>query len=588
MKRQKPSINGALRRFWISVLYCWLLGVGWAVFVQASAFSDAGETVVLHCRLDTEVDDGMAALVRRLVEREARKQSVSAIILEINTFGGRVDSAVEITDVLSEAPCPVLAYVTGKGAISAGALISYACDTIVMAPGTSIGASAPVMLGAPAEEEVTEKSMSFLRAKYRALGEMNGHNPLLGEAMVDEQIELYGWPADGGGFTIVKVENGQIVESTSSQSGNISGRPNTVHISLGPVYAQEPIPVPVTPEEWFRNIQPLPPGADETLSEENKRNKASPNSREESSNHPLPAGLPPEARLISSSGKLLTLTAQEAVQYGLAKGIASSLTEALLAAGLPSDRPVLTVEKRWDERVFSFLTHPVISGLLLMCGVMGIYMEMKTPGFGWYGIVGILSLCLFMGSRMVLGLSDWFDLALVLAGVALIAVEIFYLPGFGWAGISGFICLFLGLYLALTRVPVPRYTWDFERLADAGTTMAIATVSFLFLAYAVWKYLPQTAIGHRLFLRESQQAASGWVSPSPVVPSLTPGSRGKALSMLRPAGKGLFDGKIVDIETEGSFIEPGRVVVVIAVEGNRILVREIAEDETVIGEGSQS
>jgi len=219
---------------------------------------------------------------------------------------------------------------------------------------------------------------------------------------------------------------------------------------------------------------------------------------------------------------------------------------------------------------------------------MGIYMEMKTPGFGWYGIVGILSLSLFMGARMVLGLSDWFDLALVLAGIALIAVEIFYLPGFGWAGISGFICLFVGLYLTLTRVPVPRYTWDFERLADAGTTMAIATVSFLFLAYFIWKYLPQTAIGNRLFLRESQQAASGWVSPSPVVLSLTPGSRGKALSMLRPAGKGLFDGKIVDIETEGSFIEPGRAVVVIAVEGNRILVREIAEDESIIGEGFQS
>ena len=531
------------------------------------AWGDRVDTVVLHCRLDTEVDDGMAALIRRLVERETGKQPVATILLEVDTFGGRVDSAIEITDVLTKAPCPVVAWVTGKGAISAGALICYACDTIVMAPGTSIGASAPILVGAPAGEEVTEKSMSFLRAKYRALGEMKGHNPLLGEAMVDEQIELYGWPDPAGGYKIVKIENGKVVEEFSPSGAASPSTGGPVHIRAGGEWLQTPLPV--TPEDLLRQLQPVPSEKIATSDSEKDRGKS-----QVPSETNRPVGLPPEARLISASGKLLTLTAREAVEFGLARGLASSVSEALRLAGQPADCPVMTVQKRWDEWVFSFLTHPIISGLLLMCGVMGIYMEMKTPGFGWYGLIGLSCLALFMGARMVLGLSDWFDLALVLVGIALIALEIFYIPGFGWVGIGGFFCVFLGLYLALTRVPVPRYTWDFERLADAGVTMAFAGVSCLLLAYAVWKYLPRTTLGGRLFLRDTQQADAGWVAPSPAAVPLEVGARGRTLSMLRPAGKGIFDGKIVDIETEGSFIDPGRSVMVIAVQGNRILVRE--------------
>lgn len=531
------------------------------------AWGDRVDTVVLHCRLDTEVDDGMAALIRRLVERETGKQPVAAILLEVDTFGGRVDSAIEITDVLTKAPCPVVAWVTGKGAISAGALICYACDTIVMAPGTSIGASAPILVGAPAGEEVTEKSMSFLRAKYRALGEMKGHNPLLGEAMVDEQIELYGWPDPADGYKIVKIENGKVVEEFSPSKAAPQSTGGAVHIRAGGEWLQTPLPV--TPEDLLRQLQPVPSEKIETSDSEKNRGKS-----QVSSETNRPVGLPPEARLISAPGKLLTLTAREAVEFGLARGLASSVSEALRLAGQPADCPVMTVQKRWDEWIFSFLTHPIISGLLLMCGVMGIYMEMKTPGFGWYGLIGLSCLALFMGARMVLGLSDWFDLALVLVGIALIALEIFYIPGFGWVGIGGFFCVFLGLYLALTRVPVPRYTWDFERLADAGVTMAFAGVSCLLLAYAVWKYLPRTTLGGRLFLRDTQQADAGWVAPSPAAVPLEVGARGRTLSMLRPAGKGIFDGKIVDIETEGSFIDPGRSVMVIAVQGNRILVRE--------------
>lgn len=530
--------------------------------------------VVLHCRLDTEVNDGMAALVRRLVEREAVRQPVAAIVLEVDTFGGRVDSAIEITEILTGAPCQVVAWVTGKGAISAGALICYASDVIVMAPGTSIGASAPILVGAPAGEEVTEKSMSFLRAKFRALGEMKGHNPLLGEAMVDEQIELYGWPDPAGGYRIVKIENGSVAEESPPPDSPESTPPlpNGEVLIRGSGEWLQP-PLPVTPEDLFRQLQPVTPEREAITSDPDK-DREKPKTSFDKKIPEIPEGLPPDARLITASGKLLTLTAGEAVEFGLVRGLASSVSDALRLAGQSEDYPVLTVQKRWDERIFSFLTHPLISGLLLMCGVIGVYMEMKTPGFGWYGLIGLSCLALFMGARMVLGLSDWFDVALILVGFTLIALEIFYIPGFGWVGIGGLFCVFFGLYLALTRVPIPRYTWDFERLADAGVTMAFAGVSCLVLAYAFWKYLPQTALGGRLFLRDTQQADAGWVAPSPAAVPLEVGARGTTLSMLRPAGKALFDGRILDVETEGSFIDPGRSVMVMAIEGNRILVRE--------------
>jgi membrane-bound ClpP family serine protease len=482
------------------------------------------------------------------------------VVLVIDTFGGRVDSAIDITESVGRAGCPTIAYIKGRGAISAGALISYSCQKIVMAPGTNIGASTPYMPAADVAEQVSEKSMSFLRARYRTLGELNGHDTLLGEAMVDPSIELYGWPnPEGGGWTIVK--SGETAPAPSG-TPTVPKPPNPVDTVFNLLGAgSDPATAPV--REAVREIV-APGGA------------AAPPAAAAAPAGPPPKELPPNATLISAAGKLLTLTTGEALQYGLIETQATTLDEALANAGLAQLRRV-DVKMRWDESLFAFLTMPLISGLLLMCGVGCIYLEMKAPGMGWAGGIGAACLALFFGARLVVGMADWIDIALVMAGLGLVAAEIFFFPGFGAAGGAGILCLLAGFYLSLTRVVVPAYDWDYARLTDAGLTLIIASAALCVFGALSWKLFPRSPLGRALILSHTQQASAGYTVQTPEDRALAVGLRGLSASMLRPAGRGRFNGVGYDVMTQGEFIEPGRPIEIIEAEGNRYVVRETGE-----------
>src|SRR5690606_32561983 len=113
---------------------------------------------VVIAKIEGEIDDGVAVVVERAVAEAA---NADGLVFVIDTPGGRVDSAIAITRSIMSAKCPTVAYVEGMGAISAGAIISYSCDHIVMAPASNIGASTPITMGAQDEaSQVTEKSMS--------------------------------------------------------------------------------------------------------------------------------------------------------------------------------------------------------------------------------------------------------------------------------------------------------------------------------------------------------------------------------------------------------------------------------------------
>lgn len=516
------------------------------------------------CPVDGEINDGIAVLVRRAVEKEAA--GAGALVLVIDTFGGRVDSAIEITESLLGAPCPTIAFITGKGAISAGALIAYACDHIIMAPGTNIGASTPFMPAAETSQQVNEKSMSFLRAKYRALGELKGHNPLIGEAMVDEDIELYAVPDPAAGYRILKMDSGLIQE--------------TLPMSLKPEKSPVDIVFDVLGAEQDPHLNRL-----KEVVKQATNDKAAPPAPEtpETPESPdtapaaPPKDLPPNAKLVSAAGKLLTLTSQEALDLGLISAVLDTPEAALAHFGHASLRPV-RIEMNWDEALFAFLTSPLVAGLLLMCGVGGIYLEFKTPGLGWAGLIGVLCLAVFFGSRFVVGMAGWMDIILVVAGLVLLAAEIFLIPGFGIAGFSGIFCLFLGIYLALTRVPIPQYSWDFDRLTDAGASLMTAAALFLAFLWLTWRVFPATPLARGLVQAHAQLAEAGYVVQTRADAALAVGMRGLAATMLRPAGRGRFGGQNLDVMTRGEFIEPGRPIEVIQAEGNRYVVRETEKE----------
>src|SRR3990172_5658029 len=131
------------------------------------------------------IDLGLAPYAER-VRDEAAGAGAKAVILQIDTFGGRVDAAVQIRDSLLRSPLRTVAFVD-KRAISAGALISLAATTIAMAEGGTIGAATPVMMGAPGAppQPAAEKTVSYLRKEFRATAETRRRPPVMAEAMVD-------------------------------------------------------------------------------------------------------------------------------------------------------------------------------------------------------------------------------------------------------------------------------------------------------------------------------------------------------------------------------------------------------------------
>jgi membrane-bound serine protease (ClpP class) len=197
--KSPPTVTRAL---WTLAL---CLGVGGHVVglqdADQTTTPSAPPSTVFRVPIEGTVDLGMAPFVDRVVE-EASSMEGAVVLLDIDTFGGRVDAAVLIRDTLLEAPVKTVAFIHPR-AISAGALISLACEVIVIAPGGSIGAATPISGGGTEEPTaVDEKYMSYMRTEMRTTAETRGRRGDVAEAMVDREVEIEGVVAKGKVLTL--------------------------------------------------------------------------------------------------------------------------------------------------------------------------------------------------------------------------------------------------------------------------------------------------------------------------------------------------------------------------------------------------
>ena len=156
-------------------------------------------------------------------------------------------------------------------------------------------------------------------------------------------------------------------------------------------------------------------------------------------------------------GKLLTLTTEEALKHKVADFRAETLESVLERLGL-AGRKIRRVSPNWAEDLVRFLTHPIVSSLLMTLGMLGIFLEIRTPGFGLPGALGIASLALFFWGHWLVQLAGWEEMLLVASGFVLLVLEIFVIPGFGLAGVMGIGALLAGLSLSLIGGGA---TWEF-------------------------------------------------------------------------------------------------------------------------------
>ncbi len=261
-------------------------------------------------------------------------------------------------------------------------------------------------------------------------------------------------------------------------------------------------------------------------------------------------------------GKLLTLTTNEAQAYGMTDGVYQTKAEFLVDNDLTV---VYTVAKEPSDVLADLLTSSVVSTILLMVGLAGIFIEIFTPGFGVPGAIGFISLGLYFGGSMLAGLSGWEAVFLFLLGLVLMVTEVFFIPGFGIAGVAGFIAIFASIFVA-----APDAT-------TAIQSIVVALIGAIIIIVLLIRVLPTRHAFSRLILRKGTDTESGYVAVSPELKELE-GKTGIAVSHLRPAGTVRIDGKLVDALTQGGYLTADTPVRVLKVVGGKVFVEKIEKE----------
>ncbi|MBN1437009.1 MAG: hypothetical protein JW936_08030 [Sedimentisphaerales bacterium] len=485
---------------------------------QESVQPQPAQAVVIT--VDGMIDDGLYESIKRRTE-EAIDNGATYIIYQIDTYGGALIAAFEICNYLMLDVSPrvhTVAYVPTK-AISAGVMISVACNDIVMKRGTTMGDCAPISATGQAIEGVErEKIESPTRALFRNAAEANGYPSALCEAFVTIGHQVY------------QVRNLQTHQYEYFESDDLPTDPCAYDLA--------------------------------------------------------------NQKLIVDDDELLTVKATEALELGLCRVILDEpigTYSEILAFFENRDNvvfagPPTVLRPNWSEQMVRFLTSPIVAGLLTLVALLGIYAELNSPGLGLPGAVAVAALAILFGSKFMIGLANWWEIALFVIGIVLLLIEIFVIPGFGIAGISGLILILFSLVAMMipnspSEWPIPQTPFDWELFQENLIYTMLGIFAFFICAYFLGKYFPRLPIANRLVLVAPQKTIAvppiKTIAPAPELP-VKIGDVGVTLSQLRPAGKAKF-GKIrLDVVTQGNLVENNQQIKVVAIDGNSIVVKEIS------------
>lgn len=275
---------------------------------------------------------------------------------------------------------------------------------------------------------------------------------------------------------------------------------------------------------------------------------------------------------VKERGTVLTFTTSEAIKNKYCDGKAESIQEILKLENV-TNYETKAQELTWVDYILDFLTKPVISGLLILFIIGGIYFELQAPGIGFALVVAIVSAALFFAPLYLQGLAANWEILLFVIGILLLLVEIFIIPGFGITGILGIICIICGLAFSLVANNFFDFSFTGGSLMSAFGIVIVSMIASIVLALVFGRNLFNSPLFQRVVLKDEQRASEGYIS-SVTKLDLT-GKTGIALTDLRPSGKILIDNVRYDALSEGEFIIKGTEVVVIKHETISIFVRKL-------------
>lgn len=282
----------------------------------------------------------------------------------------------------------------------------------------------------------------------------------------------------------------------------------------------------------------------------------------------------PETR----NDQLLTVKGRRAHELLIAEAPVADREEFRERLAIPADVPLEAVGRTWVDTLVFALNSPGMKVFLVILGIIGIYIELHIPS-GFFGIGAGVCFALFFWASYLGGTAGWLEVILFLCGVICLVLEIFVVPGFGVFGVSGALLMIASLILASQTFIVPHSNADYHVLARSVGSLSAALVGVVVLAIVMNRYLPKMPLLGKMVLTPPGAETAD-------LPQLAPeyaehdqpfslGDAGTAATILRPAGKAKIGDEFVDVVSNGPFIDAGSELEIVAIEGNRVVVRKV-------------
>lgn len=277
---------------------------------------------------------------------------------------------------------------------------------------------------------------------------------------------------------------------------------------------------------------------------------------------------------VTDTGQVLTFTAVEAIANGFCEGKAENIDDLLVKAGI-EDYEITELVLTTTDRIIGFLIHPIVSGLLIMVIIGGLYFELQTPGIGFPSAAAVLAALLYFAPLYLEGIAANWEILIFVIGLILIGIEVFAIPGFGITGISGIILVIAGLALAMVdNMGFNFGVQYFHQITEAFFIVIISAFLALVGSFYLSQKLFTTSAFGQLALETVQKSDDGYTSADQKYRTMV-GQSGVAHTVLRPSGKVLIEDDIYDATSDSGFIEKGEPVVVVKHETAQLFVRKV-------------
>ena len=276
---------------------------------------------------------------------------------------------------------------------------------------------------------------------------------------------------------------------------------------------------------------------------------------------------------ISMEGKVITFSTKEAMKFGFCDAELNSVEEILERQGIEKF-DIVPFELGSAEDIISFFLNPIVSSILILLILGGLYFELQTPGIGFPIIASITALILYLVPYYLNGVAENWEIILFFVGVILIVIEVFIIPGFGVFGVLGLFTSIGSLILIMLNNDLFDFTFVLSKdLVSSSLSVLISVLSFLLLIIFGGVKITDTKAFKRIALEETQDTSKGFISQK--YSNDLVGKKGKSFSVLRPSGKIILSDKVYDASTSGEFIEKNKNIIVINNEGSSLKVKEV-------------